>query len=184
VIASISLFARLVMAAILVVAGGAKILNPAGAAREAALLRRLVGTRLRHAVIAVGVAETSVALFVLAEPWNSSAAIAILAGFALCVTGYGLVSLRETGTCGCSGMTKVSTARALMARNMGLFGLGILGLQFGPPVSELNHQPQWVVAAQPALIWGLLVAVVIVRAVPNPGAALAQTRFLSRRIQQ
>jgi hypothetical protein len=131
------LLARSACAAVLMTYAGAKLVAPAARREQPWMPAWVSGRTARRVAVAAAIVEAALAFAIVLDPERAIVTVAVLAAFVV-LTGYGVVSIRRTGDCGCAGgAVRTSDGRRLAARNIVLFGVAAAGVGFGPSLHDL-----------------------------------------------
>lgn len=128
---------RLLLASLLALSGGAKLLRPSSA-RVALMVLRLRPGKARAIAISAGGIEIVVAAILAAAPANRLVEGTIAGTLGLAITTVGCISIRRIGSCGCSGIETTQLSH-LIVRNVCLFGGLALTAAAGPSLDALEH---------------------------------------------
>src|SRR5262245_55218256 len=121
---------RLGLAFVFLYAGLLKALNPEGFAKEVAQYGIVTGAMVRpfaFLLIPVEVAAGSALLINFRPVWTFSVALALMLMF-IAAIGYAIATDQPLTDCGCFGSNVPRTPRQALTEDLGLLGMGVVGL--------------------------------------------------------
>lgn len=158
-----------------------KILEPERAVARAWKPDYVRGATAKAAIAIVGTVEAIVAVVAFVPIVPPPAAITAIAILASGVTAYGVLALKNLGTCGCgSALPDVLTKRALFGRNAILFGGLTVGAAVGPSMNALESDAAGYSLSAILALYVVVVGAMVVRsrwraAPPGPSGTASST---------
>jgi hypothetical protein len=130
---------RVMAASVIAFAAASKLLQLDAAVAANALLHRRFGARPTVVIIAaVATAELIAALLIVFVPLNATVLSLSIVVAGVTFTVYALLSIRSTGSCGCTSNKEDIAPRTLMGRNFAVFSAAAVGVAIGPTFHTLS----------------------------------------------
>lgn len=160
------LLIRFVCCAILLSSGISKLVSSDTPVMS--IVSYFIQNKWKNYVRVISCTEIFLAYWVFVLPSLNELTFVILALFALFISSYGVISVRETGHCGCTSASQGTTVTRFIARNLLLFGLLLSSVLLGPSFIDMKSTVSTIQFALTTIVFAvspiIVIAIGVVRA--------------------